>query len=42
MFVLSNNQTLLSSLPQKTYGNLSIKNAKDNWLGVGIDYRSVY
>lgn len=42
MFVISNNSNLLSSLPQKTYGNLSFKNAKNNWLGVGIDYRSVY
>lgn len=42
MFVISNNSALLNSLPQKTYGNLSFQNAKDNWLGVGIDYRSVY
>lgn len=42
MFVLSNNSNLLNALPQKTYGNLSFKNSKDNWLGVGIDYRSVY
>lgn len=42
MFVLSNDSNLLNALPQKTYGNLSFKNSKDNWLGVGIDYRSVY
>ena len=42
MFVLSNNPTLLSSLPNKVYGNLSLKKAKEDWLGVGIDYRSVY
>lgn len=42
MFVLSNNSNLLAALPQKAYGNLSFKDSKDNWLGVGIDYRSVY
>ncbi len=42
MFVLSNDPNVLSALPNSTYGNLSVKNAKDNWLGVGIDYRSVY
>lgn len=42
MFVLSNNPTLLSGLDQKVYGNISVTKAKDNWLGVGIDYRSVY
>lgn len=42
MFVISNNANLVSSLPSKVSGNISIKNAKDNWLGVGIDYRSVY
>jgi hypothetical protein len=42
MFVISNNAPLLSSLNQKVYGNVSIKNAEENWLGVGIDYRSVY
>lgn len=42
MFVLSNNQALLSSLSSKVYGNLSLKNAKNDWLGIGIDYRSIY
>ncbi len=42
MFVLSNNPTFLSSVPQKVNGSISIKNAQENWLGVGIDYRSVY
>ncbi len=42
MFVLSNNTSLLSSLSSKVYGNISLRNAKDDWLGVGIDYRSVY
>ena len=42
MFVMSNNAPLLASLGQKVYGNVSIKNAEENWLGVGIDYRSVY
>lgn len=42
MFVLSNNQNFLSSVPQKVSGNLSFAHAKDNWLGVGIDYRAVY
>ncbi|MDQ1343807.1 MAG: hypothetical protein QG650_527 [Patescibacteria group bacterium] len=42
MFVLSNNSSLHSSLQEKAYGNLSFKDAKNNWLGVGIDYRSVY
>lgn len=42
MFVLSNNQTFLAGTPAKISGNLSFKSAKDNWLGVGIDYRAVY
>lgn len=42
MFVISNDSTLLSSLDQKIYGNISLVKAKENWLGVGIDYRSVY
>lgn len=42
MFVISNNPTLLTSLNQKVYGNISVTKAKNNWLGVGIDYRSVY
>jgi len=42
MFVISNNQTLLTKLDQKVYGNISLTKAKNNWLGVGIDYRSVY
>lgn len=42
MFVISNNPTLLTSLDKKVYGNISVTKAKNNWLGVGIDYRSVY
>lgn len=42
MFVISNNQNLLSSLNQKVYGNISVTKARQDWLGVGIDYRSVY
>lgn len=42
MFVISNNSRLLANLGQKNYGNMSIKNAEENWLGVGIDYRAVY
>ncbi len=42
VFVMSNNQPLLTKLNQKVYGNLSIANAEENWLGVGIDYRSMY
>lgn len=42
MFVLSNNPTLLTKLDKKTYGNMSLTKAKNNWLSVGIDYRSVY
>jgi hypothetical protein len=42
IFVITNNQTLLSKLDKKIYGNMSLTQAKNNWLGVGIDYRSVY
>ena len=42
MFVLSNNQAFLSSVTSKVSGNISLRNAQENWLGVGIDYRSVY
>jgi Protein of unknown function (DUF1501) len=42
MYVISSNKNLLNSLPSSTYGNMSIQNARGNYLGVGIDYRSVY
>jgi hypothetical protein len=42
MFVISNDASLLASLDRKIYGNISLTKAKENWLGVGIDYRSVY
>jgi hypothetical protein len=42
MFVISNNPTLQSSLPQKVYGTMDLLHEKSDWLSVGIDYRSVY
>ncbi|MDD2907278.1 MAG: DUF1800 family protein [Candidatus Gracilibacteria bacterium] len=42
MFIISNNTKLLSSLDKKVYGNMSFKDSKENWLGVGVDYRAVY
>lgn len=42
MFVISNNPTLQSNLPNKIYGNMDLLREKSDWLGVGIDYRSVY
>lgn len=42
MFVISNNPTLQANLPNKVYGNMDLLHEKNDWLGVGIDYRSVY
>lgn len=42
MFVLTNNPTLQSNLPNKVYGKMDLLREKSDWLGVGIDYRSVY
>ncbi len=42
MFVISNNPTLQANLPEKIYGKMNLVNEKSDWLGVGIDYRSVY
>ena len=43
MFIISNNTNLIQKeLPKKIYWNLSFKNSEYNWLGVWIDYRSVY
>ncbi len=42
MFILSNNQQFKEKFPEKIYGNLSFKNAKNNRLWVWIDYRTIY
>lgn len=42
MFVITSNQNLKNLLQNGTYGNMSIRNAKANALGIGIDYRSLY
>lgn len=42
MYVITSNAALRSQLQAGTYGNMSIKNAKNNALGIGVDYRSVY
>ncbi len=42
MYVITSNQALRTKLQAGTYGNMSIKNAKYNSLGIGIDYRAVY
>ncbi|MBP9779822.1 DUF1800 family protein, partial [Candidatus Gracilibacteria bacterium] len=42
MIVISSNANLRNMLQDGTYGNMSIKNAKSNSLGIGVDYRSVY
>lgn len=42
MYVVTSNQALRTALQSGVYGNQSIKYAKNNSLGVGIDYRSVY
>lgn len=42
MYVITSNANLRNMLQAGTYGNMSIKNAKANALGIGVDYRSVY
>jgi uncharacterized protein YgiM (DUF1202 family) len=42
MYVITSNRDLRNTLQAGTYGNQSIKYAKNNSLGVGVDYRSVY
>lgn len=42
MFILSNNEELKTSLPEKIYWNNSFVNAQANRLWVGVDYRWVY
>lgn len=42
MFIISNNKNVLEKLNKKVYGNMSFKNAKENWLWVWVDYRAVY
>lgn len=42
MFVVTSNQNLKNLLQNGTYGNISIRNAKANALGIGVDYRSLY
>jgi hypothetical protein len=42
MYVLTSNPELRARLPQGTYGNMSFKNSRGNYLGVGVDYRTVY
>jgi len=42
VFVITNNPTLQTSLPNKIYGNMNLLKEKADWLGVGIDYRSLY
>ena len=40
--MITSNAALRSQLQAGTYGNMSIKDAKNNSLGIGVDYRSVY
>lgn len=42
MFVLSSNPNLQSTWTGGVYGNMQPSEERDNWLSVGIDYRSVY
>lgn len=42
MFMLTSNPDIRASLPRTTYGYGSATKSSENWLGVGIDYRSVY
>lgn len=43
MFIISNNSNLTQKeLPKKVYWNLLFKDSEYNWLGVWIDYRSIY
>lgn len=43
MFVISNNDNLLNNqLPNKVYWNNLVKDSRENYLWVWIDYRSVY
>ncbi len=40
--MLTNNADIRASLPATTYGYGSATKSQNNWLGVGIDYRSIY
>lgn len=42
MFVFTTNTALQARLSEDVYGNLSFKDSRSNWLGVGIDYRTVH
>jgi len=41
-FILSTNNSLKQNLPQKIMGKISLENEYNDWLWVGIDYRSIY
>lgn len=41
IYMVTSNPTLKALLPSGTYGNMSLKYAR-NYLGIGLDYRSIY
>lgn len=42
MFILSSNQNLLNSMPNKVVWNMNLAKEKSDWFGVWVDYRSIY
>lgn len=42
IFMITNNSTLKTELPENVYGNISIEKEPLNYLWVGIDYRAIY
>ncbi len=41
-FILSTNNELKKSFPEKMIGKISLENEYNDWLGVWVDYRSIY
>lgn len=41
-FILSTNNTLKNNLPQKVIGKISLEKEYNDWLWVGVDYRTIY
>ncbi len=41
-FILSTNNTLKNNLPQKIIGKVSLEKEYNDWLWVGVDYRTIY
>lgn len=42
MFIVSNNPSFLQGTPQKIIGNIILAREAQNYLKVGVEYRSIY